>query len=174
MAGWVSRDGRQHDYMFTFAVSMGIDEGLIPADKGKEMMLILLNKLKEEGYGDFRYGIPGNAVSVEQPDNIDWPCMADWGQYENGGLCGMNGFHFLTAMYKVGLGKEADEIFKAILNTFDKYFTHSGLMPGYVQSIDWRTKEGRPCGYNYLADNYYFLLAAYTGKGAIPHPAVVR
>ena len=174
MAGWVSRDGRQHDYMFTFAVSMAIDEGLISNEKGKEMILILLDKLKEQGYGDFRYGIPGNAVSVEPPDNIDWPCMADWGQYENGGLCGMNGFHFLTAMYKVGLTDEADAIFKAILRTFDKDFTHSGLMPGYVQSIDWRTKEGRPCGYNYLADNYYFLLAAYTGKGAIPHPAVVR
>ena len=86
----------------------------------------------------------------------------------------MNGFHFLTAMYKVGLTDEADAIFKAILRTFDKDFTHSGLMPGYVQSIDWRPKEGRPCGYNYLADNYYFLLAAYTDKGAIPHPAVVR
>jgi hypothetical protein len=136
------------------------------------MILILLDKLKEEGYGDFRYGIPGNAVSVEPPDNIDWPCMADWGQYENGGLCGMNGFHFLTAMYKVGLTDEADAIFKAILRTFDKDFTHSGLMPGYVQSIDWRTKEGRPCGYNYLADNYYFLLSTYVGKFGMKHPSV--
>ncbi|MBQ9703258.1 MAG: hypothetical protein IJV68_01800, partial [Clostridia bacterium] len=124
MAGWVSRDGRMHDYMFTFAVSMGIDEGIIPLDKGKEMMIILLDKMKEQGYGDFRYGIPGNAISVPQPDNIDWPCMSDWGQYENGGLCGMNGFHFLTAMYKFGLTEEADEIFKAILNTFDTSFTH--------------------------------------------------
>ena len=77
-------------------------------------------------------------------------------------------------MYKVGLESEADEIFKAILNTYETQFTHSGLMPGYVSSVDWRTKNGVPCGYNYLADNYYFLLAVYTGKYKMPHPAVVR
>lgn len=174
MAGWISADGRVHDYMFTFAVSMGIDEGLIPIPQGRKMMKILLAKMKAEGYGDLRYGIPGNVMPVAAPDTIDWPCMSDWGRYENGGLSGMNGFHFLTAMYKVGLEKEADDIFRAILHTYDTQFTHTGLMPGYVQSVDWRTKEGNRCGYNYLADNYYFLLAAYTGKGKIKHPAVVR
>ena len=74
---------------------------------------------------------------------------------------------------EVGLNEEADKILKAVLNTYDTAFTHSGLMPGYVQSVDWRTKEGRPCGYNYLADNYYFLLAPYIAKGDIDHPAVV-
>ena len=98
--------------------------------------------------------------------------MSDWGRYENGGLCGMNGFYFLTAMYRVGMRDEADRILTAILNTYDKEFTHSELMPGYVQSVDWRTKEGNPCGYNYLADNYYFLLSVYTGHAGIRHPAV--
>ena len=173
MAGWISRDGNVHDYGFTFAVSMGVNEGLIPKDTGKKMIKKLLSIMKKEGYGDLRFGIPGNVMPIGERDTIHWPCMSDWGRYENGGLCGMNGFHFLTAMYKVGLSEEADAIFKAILNTFENEFTHSGLMPGYVQSCDWRTKEGHPCGYNYLADNYYFLLAAYTGKGKVPHPAVV-
>ncbi len=173
MAGWISRDGKIHDYMFTFAVSMGIDEGLIPLDKGKEMMKILLDKMDELGYGDLRFGIPGNLISVTVPDTFEWPCMTDWGQYENGGLCGMNGFHFITALYKVGLDSEGDKILGAILNTYEKAFTHSGLMPGYAQSVDWRTKDGVACGYNYLADNYYFLLSAYTGKGKLKHSAVV-
>ena len=173
IAGWISADGRMHDYMFTFAVSMGIDEGLIPLDKGRAMMDILLARMQAEGYGDLRYGIPGNLIGVADLDTIHWPCMSDWGRYENGGLCGMNGFHFLTAMYRVGMPEEADRILTAILNTYEKEFTHSGLMPGYVQSVDWRTKEGNPCGYNYLADNYYFLLAVYTGHAGIRHPAVV-
>ena len=130
--------------------------------------------MKKEGYGDLRFGIPGNVMPVAQTDTIDWPCMSDWGQYENGGVNGMNGFHFLTSMYNVGLEKEADAIFEAILNTYETQFTHSGLMPGYVKSVDWRTKNGVPCGYNYLADNYYFLLAAYAGKCKIPHSAVVK
>lgn len=174
MAGWISADGRVHDYLFTFAVSMGIDEGLIPLKKGKEMMQLLLNKMQEEGYADLRYGIPGNLIGVADPDTIHWPCMSDWGRYENGGLCGMNGFHFLTALYRVGLKEEADRILTAILNTYEKEFTHSGLMPGYVQSVDWRTKEGNPCGYNYLADNYYFLLSVYTGHAGLRHPAVAE
>lgn len=174
MAGWISADGRMHDYMFTFAVSMSIDEGLIPIDEGRHMLRILLDKMRQEGYGDLRYGIPGNLVNVADPDTIHWPCMSDWGRYENGGLCGMNGFHFLTSMYKVDLREEADRILKTILNTYDKEFTHSGLMPGYVQSVDWRTKEGNPCGYNYLADNYYFLLSVYTGHAGMKHPAVVE
>lgn len=174
MTGWISRNGKVHDYAFTFAVSMGINEGLIPYDIGKKMILKLLGMMEKEGYGDLRYGIPGNLVSVEPPDTGVWPCMTDWGQYENGGLNGMNGYHFLTAMYRVGLKKEADDILFAILNTYEKHLTHSGLMPGYCQSIDWRTKNGVPCGYNYLADNYYFLLSVYTGRYNMKHPSVVK
>lgn len=174
MAGWISKNGKVHDYGFTFAVSMGINEGLIPEKEGKRMLKALLAQMKKEGYGDLRFGIPGNVIPVDPADTIDWPCMSDWGQYENGGLNGMNGFHFLTSMYKVGMTKEADEIFFAILNTYEKYFTHSGLMPGYCKSVDWRTKNGVACGYNYLADNYYFLLSAYAGKSKMHHPAVVR
>jgi hypothetical protein len=84
----------------------------------------------------------------------------------------MNGYHFLTSMYKVGLRNEADKILYAIMDTYEKDMTHSGLMPGYCRSIDWRTKEGVPCGYNYLADNYYFLLSAYVGKYKRKHPSV--
>ena len=72
MAGWISADGRMHDYMFTFAVSTGINEGLIPLDKGKEMMKLLLARMQSEGYGDLRYGIPGNLIGVADPDTIHW------------------------------------------------------------------------------------------------------
>ena len=172
MAGWISKNGKIHDYGFTFAVSMGINEGVIPKAEGKKMLKKLLEIMDKEGYGDLRFGIPGNVMPVAQEDTIYWPCMSDWGRYENGGLNGMNGFHFLTAMYKVGLREEADKILYAIMNTYETDMTHSGLMPGYCQSIDWRTPAGVPCGYNYLADNYYFLLSVYVGKYNRKHPAV--
>lgn len=172
MAGWISKNGKVHDYAFTFAVSMGINEGLIPKDIGKKMIENLLARMAKEGYGDLRFGIPGNLLPVVPPDTFDWPCMSGWGQYENGGLCGMNGFHFLTAMYNVGMREEADKILFTIINTYETQPTHSGLMPGYCRSVDWRTKEGVACGYNYLADNYYFLLSVYVGKFGMKHPAV--
>lgn len=172
MAGWISKNGKMHDYGFTFAVSMGINEGVIPKREGKKMIKKLLDIMKKEGYGDLRFGIPGNVMPVAQSDTIYWPCMSDWGRYENGGLNGMNGFHFLTAMYNVGMTEEADRILFAEMDTYEKEMTHSGLMPGYCQSIDWRTPQGVPCGYNYLADNYYFLLSVYAGKYQMKHPAV--
>lgn len=70
---------------------------------------------------------------------------------------------------------EADHILFTMMATFERDYTHSGIMPGYQQSIDWRTKGGEPTGYNYLAENYYFLLAAVTGYygrtiGPLPMP----
>lgn len=174
MAGWISKDGNVHDYGFTFAVSMGINEGLIPEDKGREMLKRLLEIMKKQGYGDLRFGIPGNVMPVAQKDTIYWPCMSDWGRYENGGLNGMNGYHFLASMYKVGMTKEADKLLFRIMDTYEKEMTHSGLMPGYCQSVDWRTKEGVRCGYNYLSDNYYFLLSVYTGKYKMKHTSIVN
>jgi hypothetical protein len=89
--------------------------------------------------------------------------MGRWGVYENGGLCGQAAYYFLLALYRKGLREEADRILFSMLDTFERMPTHSGVFPGYNRSCDWRTKEGLPCGYNYLADNYYFLLAAITG-----------
>lgn len=174
MAGWISEDGNVHDYLFTFAVAMPFNEGLIDAPTARTMLLKLLGQMRDMGFGDFRFGIPGPAMPVARADTIDWPLMGDWPMYENGGCCGMNAYHFLTALYGAGLRAEADAIFRAMLHRYDTLPTHTGLMPGYMKSVDWRTKDGNPCGYNYLADNYYFLLAAFTGRAGIHHPAVVR
>ncbi len=166
-AGWISRDGKIHDYMFTFATAMAINEGIVPREKAVRAMKILLRKLDEMGFGDFKYGIPGPCIPVATKDTISWDFMGRWPRYENGGLCGQTAFHFIQALNNCGLRKEADRILFTMLDTFENEPTHSGLMPGYMKSIDWRTKEGNPSGYNYLADNYYFLLAAVTGHFGI-------
>ncbi|HCE42204.1 MAG TPA: hypothetical protein DET40_01480 [Lentisphaeria bacterium] len=162
-AGWISRDGKVHDYMFTFASAMAINEGLVPKKKAVKVLKILLDKLDEMGFGDFKYGIPGPCIPVAAKDTINWDFMGKWPRYENGGLCGQNAYHFIQALYNCGLRKEADKILFTMLDTFENEPTHSGLMPGYMKSLDWRMKDGNPCGYNYLADNYYFLMAAVTG-----------
>jgi hypothetical protein len=60
------------------------------------------------------------------------------------------------------------------MDTFENERTHAGVFPGYMGSPDWRSKDGIPCGYNYLADNYYFLLAAITGHMRVEMPKVSR
>lgn len=158
-AGWVSRDGRMHDYLFTFIGAMAVNEGVVCAKDGRKVMRLFLRKMSELGY-DGKYGVPGNLVPVAKEDTISWDAMGRWGVYENGGLCGMTAGHFIEALYRCGMRDEADEILFKMLDTFENQPTHSGVFPGYCKSVDWRTKEGLPCGYNYLADNYYFLIAA--------------
>ncbi len=162
-AGWISRDGKVHDYMFTFASAMAVNEGLVPRKKAVKAMRILLAKLDEMGFGSYKYGVPGPCIPVAAKDTISWDFMGSWPRYENGGLCGQTAYHFIQALYNCGLRREADKILFTMLDTFESEPTHSGLMPGYMKSIDWRTKDGNPSGYNYLADNYYFLLAGVTG-----------
>ena len=160
-AGWVSKDEKIHDYLFTFIASMAINEGIVPKKDAAKMMRIFLNKMNELGY-DGTYGVPGNLVPVHPKDTISWEAIGRWGVYENGGLCGMTAGHFLKALRNRGLQKEHDRILFRMLDTFEKKPTHSGVFPGYTKSVDWRTKEGLPCGYNYLADNYYFLVTCET------------
>ncbi|MEI6034739.1 MAG: hypothetical protein WCS65_10720 [Verrucomicrobiae bacterium] len=162
-AGWISRDGKVHDYMFTFASAMAINEGLVPKRKAVGILGKLLEQLDASGFSSFQYGVPGPAIPVAAKDTINWDFMGKWPRYENGGLCGQNAYHFIQALYSCGLRRQADKILFVMLSTFEKEPTHSGLMPGYMKSLDWRMKDGHPCGYNYLADNYYFLLAAVTG-----------
>ena len=169
--GWISRDGRMHDAWFTFINAQAILEGRVEKREGMRIMKRMLKKAAEQGY-DFTYGIPGNLVSVAKADMLDWEPMVKWGIYENGGLCGQPAYFFIQALYEVGLRREADRILFRMIETFETGYTHSGIFPGLFKSIDWRTKEGVPCGYNYLADNYYFLLAAITGHFRIPLPPV--
>lgn len=173
-AGWISKDGNIHDYAFTFVNSMAIYLDLVPKGYSKKILKKMLKMLRAEGF-DFVYGVPGNIIPVDKEDRIGWDEMCRWGRYENGGLCGQAAYHLIQALYHVGMRTEADHILFTMMATFERDYTHSGIMPGYQQSIDWRTKGGEPTGYNYLAENYYFLLAAVTGYygrtiGPLPMP----
>jgi hypothetical protein len=170
--GWVSLDGRLHDYAFTFVNAMAINEGLVPPRRARCILRDLLRRMQSLGY-DGSYGVPGNLIPLAPADTIDWDVLGRWGVYENGGLCGMAAGHFLKALYQVGMRAEADQLLFRMLATFEREESHSGPFPGYGRSVDWRTKEGLPCGYNYLADNYYFMITAVVGHAGIPRPALI-
>lgn len=174
IAGWKDDLGRLHDYHFTFPTALAVNEGVVSKAEGKRMLRRLLKYMKAAGFGDNRFGIPGNTLAVPlNVDTFDWAFMAEWPRYENGGCCGMTAWHFLNALYRVGMEAEADAIYFRMLHTVETMPTHSGLFPGYMESVDWRTKDGNPCGYNYLADNYLFLAAGYVHHAGMKHPAMV-
>lgn len=174
IAGWRDINGRLHDYKFTFCAALAVTEGVLTRAEGRKMLRILLRAMREAGFGDNRFGIPGNTVPIPLCiDTFDWPFMGEWPRYENGGCCGMTAWLFLNALYAVGMEKEADAIYFRMLETFETMPTHSGLFPAYMESCDWRTKDGNSCGYNYLADNYLFLASGFLHHAGKTHPAIV-
>ena len=173
VAGWRDRDGKLHDWLFTCPTSMALNEAVLTPEEGRPMLRTLLDAMAAEGFGDLKYGIPGNCKPIPlSTDTFDWAFMGAWPRYENGGLCGMTAWHFLNAMYRCGMREEADGIYFRMLDTFENWPTHSGLFPGYMESVDWRTKDGNPCGYNYLADNYLFLGSGYLAHSGREHTAI--
>ena len=131
-AGWVSKDGKVHDYMFTFISAMAINEGLVDLKRARDILEKMLDRMNEIGYESFKYGIPGPLYPVAKKDRCTWEPMCKWGVNENGGLCGQTAYHFIQALYNAGLKKEADKILFTMLDTFENNPTHSGVFPGYA------------------------------------------
>ncbi|HVA00758.1 MAG TPA: hypothetical protein VMV34_03790 [Terriglobia bacterium] len=172
LAGWKSLDGKLHDYYFTFVNGAAIAYGLIPPDKANQIMDHMLAKMKEVGYTQFQYGLPGNLISVPQDDYLEARQL--WGGggklgfqwYENGGASASFVYFTLKALYQLGRGQEADAILFPMLRSFDEgsfQGKSTYLINDRHRTYDWKRWDGEPCGYEgLLVDGYMTLLAVLT------------
>lgn len=162
LAGWRSEDGILHDYYFTSVNSVAISYGLIEMDDAKRIMKALMKKMKEVGYTDFRLGLPGNLIPIAGHDYADND--EAWGYqhfqtYENGGATGCYVYYTIHALYKVGMKKEAEEIFMSMMDSY-KDESFQGYCEGSDRSKDWKDWKGGCWGYEgFLVDNYLALLS---------------
>jgi hypothetical protein len=168
LAGWRSADGKLHDYYFTFVSGVAITYGLVPPDKANPIMDRLLAKMHEMGYMHFEYGLPGNLIPITRADSVTkekrWggPEKEDGSDgfqiYENGGATASYVYFTLKALYKLGRGKEADEILFPLLAGFEQG-GFQGVGPNGL-TYDWKAWDGTPHGYEgLLVDGYQALLA---------------
>ena len=162
LGGWRSKDGILHDYYFTFVNSIAISYGLIEKEDAKQIMIALYKKMKEVGYSDFRLGLPGNLIPVADEDYVHKDKRFGYQNfqvYENGGATGCYVYYTIHALYQVGLKKEAEEIFMAIMGSY-KEGSFQGNCEGSDMTKDWKTWKGECWGYEgFLVDNYIALLA---------------
>jgi hypothetical protein len=174
LAGWKSADGRLHDYYFTFITGIAITYGLIPDVLANEIVDSMQAKFREVGYRSFQYGLPGNLAPIARKDYVPGkagsPQMDDgsdtFQQYENGAASGNFAYFYIQALYKLGRRDEADRILFPMLEAYDRGTFQDGVGSG----VDWKTWEGKACGYEgMLVDNYYPLLAVLTGYLGIEH-----
>lgn len=173
LAGWKSKDGKLHDYYFTFVNAIAISYGLIETQLGNRIMDTLLLKMKEVGFTNFELGLPGNLVPVIRADYTDLILEVGGGQrednldgfqiYENGGATACYTYFTIDAFQKLGRKKDADAILLPLLKSMS-----SGNFQGRCangRTKDWKTWSGECWGYEgFLVDNYMFLLAVLPQK----------
>jgi hypothetical protein len=149
--------------------SMAVYYNLVPADKIKDVMTVLWNKMKEEGYTDFSLGVPGNLVSVSSVDytehNPRWGggLKADgsdaFQRYENGGASINWSFFTLEAFRKAGMDEQYQLISEGILKGIRAGSFQGSCSEGGM-TRDWKTWSGECWGYEgFLCDGYLALLA---------------
>jgi hypothetical protein len=174
LAGWKSSDGKLHDYYFTFVNSIAICYGLIDESQAKRIMKILLSKMKEVGYTDFRLGLPGNLIPIRSEDYTDKNHRYGYGAkedgsdgfqiYENGGASGCYAYFTIHALFKTGMIEEAKAILFSMLESYKKG-DFSGFCHGSEMSRDWKTWSGECWGYEgFLVDNYHTFLSVFDLK----------
>lgn len=174
LAGWKSRDGKLHDYAFTFIQGMAITYGLVD-DEGKAngLLDVLLKKMDEVGFSRFDLGLPGNLTSVPAEDyyrdtKSRWGGEGTFQVYENGGASANHAYFTLAALYKLGRREEADRILFPILNSFNECGFQGSPGTNDEKTNDWRTWDGTPWGYEgLLSDNYLAVKAVLVRQGLI-------
>jgi hypothetical protein len=99
LAGWRAKDGTFGDRYFLFANGIAIAYGLVDEPQANAILDRLQAKLKEVGYHNFQYGLPGNLVA--------FPHYLGFQIYQNGGTTGSmaDAYYPLTALITGRLGR---------------------------------------------------------------------
>jgi len=169
IAGWRSKDGNLHDYYFLFVNSVAICYGLIERPLAIQIMTILLKKMKEVGFTDFRLGLPGNLIPIRREDYVHFEKRWGYGEledgsdgfqiYENGGATACYSYFTIQALCMVGMVDEAKKILFPMLESF-RFNQFEGNCPGSDKTRDWKTWNGECWGYEgFLVDSYLTFLA---------------
>lgn len=153
LAGWRAKDGTFGDRYFLFANGIAIAYGLVDKPQANAILDRLQAKLKEVGFRNFQYGLPGNLVA--------FPHFLSFQLYENGGATGSMAYYYVQALYATGRKAEAETIFAKMLEGYRDGTFQNGIGNGG----DWKEWNGTPCGYEgLLVDAFYPLTALITGR----------
>lgn len=161
-----------HDIYSDVPTSLGVIYGLVPGDRGGQMLDVYWEELRKTGFDRFDLGVPLNLRPVHRDDQYhrlggELEDGSDtFGQYLNGGCCVSNTYFFLVANYMVGNRRRADRILDAMLGRQNRgvFPNGGGFQNGVVDEMgkgaefyDW---EGNPCGYEgHLVYSWTFLQA---------------
>jgi hypothetical protein len=152
IAGWKCAEGKLHDYAFLYVAGAAVDGGLVEGKLARTIITRLWKALRKQRL-DCRMGLPGNLEPVPYADMTT--TLQRPGVFENGGLTHSQARHFVGAMYKVGLVKEADEL----LNQLCSSLADGHAFGGQGSGAEWRRRDGAYSGYEGILSDQFGILA---------------
>ncbi len=131
----------------------------------------MMERLWEEslrvGMPDPYLGLPGNLRPIPDYDLADIMQGYPLGYYQNGGRTHSQARHFVGALYRVGMTREADYLLSRLCKGLADAVVYGGCRSG----LDWRYWDGRPCGYEGLLTDQFGILSvalARYGTAGVP------
>jgi hypothetical protein len=168
LAGWRSRDGVLHDPGFLWVNGAAVNAGLLSPERARSAIERLWSELVRLGFADFRLGLPLNVHSIARGDMIEryegmpWGHVMPHGFNTNGAASLAGARHFLMALRRVGMDREADLALEGMMAGIAAGTAFGGCSSG----IDLRTWDGTPCGYEgILTDQFGVMVAALEQYG---------
>ena len=181
LAGWRTREGVLHDYMFPWVNGFAIDQGLVPAADAKRIMQRLLVKLQNIDFHSYQLGLPTNLIPMSPDDYIPHtsgaPKQADgmdtWQIYMNGGATPAMENYFIQALYQTGQYEEGERLLWPLIGSYEKGTFNTGIeLPGLPQrnpvgSAFYRWDGSHGAGEGYLPEDWDGVEALFTGHYGI-------
>jgi hypothetical protein len=181
LAGWRTKDGTLHDYMFPWVNGFAICQGLVPSEKAKAILQVLLAKLNGIGFHSYQLGLPTNLLPMSPDDYFPHtsgaPQQADgmdtWQIYMNGGATPAFEYYVIQALYQTGQYQEAERLLWPLMQSYEKGTFNCGIgLRGQKQRnpvgsafYEWNGSRGR--GEGYLPEDWDGVEALFTGHYGI-------
>jgi Bacterial alpha-L-rhamnosidase 6 hairpin glycosidase domain len=181
LAGWRTRDGALHDYMFPWVNGFAITQGLVPDAAAKEILQRLLAKLQSIDFHSYQLGLPTNLIPMSPADYIPHtsgaPKQADgmdtWQIYMNGGATPALEYYVIQALYQTGQYEAAERLLWPLMQSYENGTFNAGIqLPGLPQrnpvgSAFYRWNGSHGAGEGYLPEDWDGVEALFTGHYGI-------
>ncbi len=183
LAWWRSEDGKLHNLTSPMINSLAIEYGLVPPEKGREILNRLWEKVEETGFERFDLGLPLTLFPVRKGDYAlpkpgkksrphGAPEREDgtdtFGMYLNGGCMVSDAIHIITALQIVGEDQKANRLLQAMLERQVRGVYpngggfQNGIVDHYPEGAEFYTWSGETCGYEgFLTYSFSFLQAVF-------------
>nr|MDO8113241.1 hypothetical protein [Candidatus Sigynarchaeota archaeon] len=166
LAGWRCKEGKLHDYAFLFVNGAAVEYGLVDGDMARTILERLWELLEASKFKDYSLGLPGNLWYIPDSETAAPQHSEPMGTYENGGATLSQARHFVSGLYKVGMTVEGDMLLERMAESMADGTAFGGVGSG----VDWRTWDGRPCGYEGLLCDQFGILVPAMQRWAKKYP----